>query len=99
MTDAQLVEIRNRIGTSALTDAEIEALYDELGTVDKVVLHVLEGRLSSLISKPAKYTIEGDSSFDYSANLQALQQEVKALRDETGSVGLSVGQLVKTWNR
>lgn len=99
MTAAQLADIRNRIGTSALTDEEIEALYDELGTVDKVVLHVLEGRLTALLASPAKKTIEGDSSFDWSANLAALQKEVKALRDETGAVGLSVGRLVKTWSR
>lgn len=99
--DASVVlEIRARIGSaSPPSDTDLMLSYETLGTVDKVVLGVLETRLSSLLSKPAKYTIEGDSSFDYSANLQALQREVAALRNETGSVGLSVGQLVKTWER
>lgn len=100
MTDAELAEVRQRIGSAEPpTDAELEEWWEDLQSVDKVVLRALEGRFSALLAKPAKYTIEGDSSFDYSANLAALQKEVQGLRDETGAGGLTVGRLEATWER
>jgi hypothetical protein len=101
ITVAALRTIRDRVGSGQPpTDADLAAwLEEESGDVDKVVLRALEGRWQAMLAKPGRYTIEGDSSFDYTKNLELMQKDLAALRSSTGGTGLSVGQLVRTWER
>lgn len=94
---ADLLAIRDRIGEGP-TDSELAALMTKLGTVDKVVLSVMEQRFDAALAKPAKYTIEGDSSFDYSKNLELMAKQLKDQRDTTTG-GMTTGQLLARWDR
>lgn len=99
MTAEERRAIRDRIGNaSPPTDAELDALWEELGTVDAVVLSVMESRWADMLRKPAKYTIEGDSSFDYSENLKLMAKELKDQRASTTG-GMTTGRLLSTWDR
>ncbi len=90
--------IRDQIGdASPPSDADLAALLAELSTVDRVVLSIREQRFAAALVKPAKYAIEGDSSFDYSANLAAMQKELDGQR--RAASGLATGQLVADWPR
>ncbi len=101
MTDAQLVTVRSRIGAAVPpTDDDLNALYDELHSTDKVVLAIIEPRLANMLAKPAKYTIDQDSAFDYSANIAALQKQVTTLQGQTAETGyLTLGRLERKWER
>lgn len=99
ITAEDLRAVRDRIGDAEPpTDEDIDALWVDLGTVDKVVLSVMEGRFAATLAKPAKYAIEGDSSFDYSANLAAMHKELDRQRAATEG-GLATGQLIANWDR
>lgn len=99
ITTEDLRAIRDRIGDAIPpTDDDIDALWVELESVDRVVLSIQESRFADMLAKPAKYTIEGDSSFDYSANLAAMQKELSRQRANTEG-GLATGQLVAEWPR
>lgn len=99
VTDEDLRAIRDRIGDAEPpADADIDALWVELESVDRVVLSIMESRFAATLAKPAKYSIEGDSSFDYSANLAAMQRELNAQRARTTG-GLATGRLVAEWDR
>jgi hypothetical protein len=99
ITAEDLRAIRDRIGDAEPpTDDEIDALWVELESVDRVVLSIMESRFAATLAKPAKYAIEGDSSFDYSANLAAMQKELNRQRAATEG-GLATGQLLANWDR
>ncbi len=98
MTEEDLRAIRDRIGDAEPpTDADLAVLWEDLGTVDLVVLSVMECRFAESLTRPAKYAIEGDSSFDYTENLKLMAKELEAQRAAAG--GLATGRLVADWPR
>jgi hypothetical protein len=99
ITAEDLRAIRDRIGyAEPPTDDDIDALWVELESVDRVVLSIMETRFAATLAKPAKYAIEGDSSFDYSENLKAQERALNAQRAKTQG-GLATGQLLANWDR
>lgn len=100
LPDALLLAIRSRIGADVPpSDDDLALLYETLGSVDKVVLSVMEPRLLAMLEKPAQYTVDQDSSFNYSANLALMQKRVEQLQARTGEQGLTTGRLHRKWRR
>jgi hypothetical protein len=100
LTDAQILAIRTRIGNDVPpSDDDLAVLFETLRSIDKVVLAVIEPRLEAMLTKPAKYTVDGDSSFDYTANLALMQKRVAEAQAQTGEQGLTVGRLKRKWRR
>jgi hypothetical protein len=86
---ATLAEIRAWVGSSP-DNADLELRLERLVTAPAVALEVLRGRLADMISEPAKFTVDGDASWDYSANLKLLGDRVNQLE---GLVAGGVGEL------
>lgn len=100
LSEAQILAIRSRIGDDVPpSDDDLALLFETLGSVEKVSLAVIEPRLIAMLEKPAKYTIDQDSSFDYSANLALMQKRVEQLAARTGEQGLTTGRLHRKWRR
>lgn len=97
LTADDLAEVRKLVGSATPpTDADLDAIYDRLGTVADVALEVLQGRYADLLAGPAKYSVEGDFSVDATANLKALAGVIDDLKSTTGeSPTLTVHSLTR----
>lgn len=85
LTADDLAEVRRLVGSAAPpTDADLDAIYDRLGTVEDVALEVLQGRYADLLAGPAKWSVEGDFSIDNSATINALGKQIDGLKDSAG---------------
>lgn len=80
LSAADLARIRAHVGEQEPpTDAALGALWDSLGTVEKVAYQVLAVRLAALIAQPAKVTLEGDLTVDWSKTMDFLSGKVADL--------------------
>lgn len=96
IASSDLALIRAYIGPETPpTDLELATLFASLGTVEKVAQRVLDGRLATMVSQPAKVTLDGDITVDNSANIKALGQVAARLHAGTTS-GLTKGLLYRT---
>lgn len=103
-SDTQLAEIREWIGDDP-DDSTVQALWTAYGTVNRVSLSVLRRRRAALLADPAKLSIDGETSEDWTANLNALDSDIAALEggvvtdtvDPDAAAGFAtVGQMVRT---
>ena len=103
MEDRVLAEIRVWTGSTP-DDTELAARYQRLGTVEATALEVLRERLAQMLAEPARYSIDGDASWSYEKNIEALRESVSSLASAvatangTGST-LTVGRMVRSGSR
>lgn len=81
LSAVDLAWIRDEIGDATPpTDNDLQTSYDELGTREYVALRVLKRRRADLLQDPASFSISGVLSKDASANLRALDEQIKPLQ-------------------
>jgi hypothetical protein len=97
--DRVLAEIRVWTGSTP-DDTDLGVRYTRLGSVEAVALEVLRERLAGMLAEPARYSIDGDASWSYEKNIEALRESIKGLAtsvaQSSGTAGtLTVGRLVR----
>lgn len=87
---ATLAAVRAWVGSDVAdpTDAVIAARFDVLGSVEAVALELLRARVADLLRDPARVAVDGDVSWDWSKNLEALDRQIGALE---GLVAMAAG--------
>lgn len=97
-TADQLAYLRTRLGTTVDEDANpsvvenLEDRYARLGSVQLVVVEVLEERLADIanpLENPLNFNISGEYSQDGSANVAFLKQALSDAQQEAGVPGSS----------
>lgn len=101
LTTAQLLEVRRSIGADTPpTDDDLNALYDELGTVELVAYQVLSERLAAMRAKPAEVVYDGDMTERWGKNIEAMERTVAGLAHAAGGpAAITTGQLVRKGRR
>lgn len=85
---ALLGEIREYIGDETPpSDSDLEAYWDDLGSVEAVALRVLRKRYASMRAQAAEFTAEGDYRENWSKNLDALKADISTLQAAVGAAG------------
>lgn len=80
VTAEELAEIRAHIGDDTPpTDADLDAAFVRLGSVEAVALEVIRKRLAAIRAKAMKFTAEGDYTEDWSGNEKALAKQAADL--------------------
>jgi hypothetical protein len=84
LTEDQVVSIRRQVG-NAPDDAALQAIYDRTGSVDDLVLEVLEIRRAEFIRNPSSFSVSGEYSESRTADqLKALDEDVAAAAQAAG---------------
>lgn len=104
LTEQDRLAIRRNIGADTPpTDAELEALYDQLGSADAVSYQVLSERLAAMRSTPAEVDYQGDVTERWGENLKALERATKVLGNAVATggqpTGVTVGYLTRRSRR
>lgn len=86
ITADDLAVIRSHVGSTP-NDADLTARWERLGTVEKVALEVLRGRLADLLAAPASLRVDGDYSESWGKNIDALRVKVRELEAAVASGG------------
>lgn len=93
-----LAYLHSELG-STIDEADLQARYDRLGSVQAVALEVTRQRLADLLNTPGRLSDEG-STIDQTANITALQKQLQRILaevpDDSGEVtgGLVTQRLV-----
>lgn len=77
-TEAELAAIRDHVGDQP-PDADLQELWNRLGDVDAVALAVIRRRRAEMLARPARLTVEGDYTEEWTRNLDALAAQEAAL--------------------
>lgn len=75
LDQGQLIQIRRAIGDKP-DDAELQTIFNRTGSVDELILEVLERRLANLKARPDSMNIPGEYSDSVSRQMEALQEEI-----------------------
>jgi hypothetical protein len=79
MTVEEMAWVRSKVGTKTPpTDADLDLVFDRVGSTEEVVREVLDTRLADLRNRPAQFAVVGEYSEDVGANIAALEKEVRA---------------------
>lgn len=94
----QLAYLRSELGTNTPpTDADLEAAFGRLGTLEAVAAEIVRTRLATMLSNPTSFSVEGYSQ-SYGANIDALTKQAARLEWEAGAAAgeTIVERLVRT---
>lgn len=79
LTEDQIVTIRRSVGDTP-DDAALNTIYARNGgSVDDLILEVLETRLANLKAAPDSYSIPGEYSQSTKGQMDALESQIAAL--------------------
>lgn len=98
---ATLAQIRSWVGSEPSND-DLAVRFERLGSTNLTALEVLRERRANLLADPAKVSVDGDASWDWSKNLEVLDKQVAELETVAGIAGpgtVNVGRLVRTGRR
>jgi hypothetical protein len=105
LSASQIRAIRAEVGSTAPpSDADLDDIHEDMGTVAGVALYVVQARLADMLADPAVLNAQGDATLDWSANITELQSQATRLRAEHAdalaaldgrSGGLGVARLVR----
>lgn len=102
MTATDLSRVRSWVGAQP-DDAELVLRFERLGTVEAVAQEILRERRANLLLDPAKMSIDGDASWDWTKNLELLNESLGHLDAIVGSGGtvgqVQIGSLVRKGRR
>lgn len=97
ITDDQLLRIRDQVGWSQPpSDADLEDMFDRLGTIEAVVVAELQRQLSELLAQPADLDVPGYSR-NYTQNIKSLETKIAvatAVKAEAEQATASVAKSV-----
>lgn len=89
LTDDQTAQVRTEIGDATPpSDADLDLIFDRVGTVGGVIYEVTSKRLADLMADPASFSIPGEYSQDTRANIEAYRD---ILRRFSGSAPVAGG--------
>ena len=83
LSDDQLQVVRSWVGTAPTQD-ELDSLYDQFGSVDKVVELTLRARLAEYTSQPASLSVPG-LSISNQQNITSLENLIKKFESDGGT--------------
>ena len=88
LTDAQvLFEVRRKVDTFMADDDAVIAAYAELSTVPATQLYLLETFRAGIMSGAIIWNNAGDSSENWTRNLEALDRDIAAVRATIAAAG------------
>lgn len=73
--------LRRKIGGTPPDDDELNALFDEIGTLAGVARSVIDERLANLLASPTSVTVAGEYTVDTSKQIAALQKQLSTDSD------------------
>lgn len=83
LSTEQLASARAWVGTE-VTDTELSARYDRLGSVDAAVSEELRSQLTTLLEQPSSVSLPSGLSVQITQNITALQQLIKDFKTSGG---------------
>lgn len=103
MTADELAAIREHIGSDEPpSDADLDVLWERLGSVEAVALSVLRSRHAEMLARPAKLDVDDDHTEDWTKNLDVLSKKISSLGTVVASAGggtVSVARLQRGGRR
>lgn len=92
LTDAQvLFEVRRKVDTFMADDDAVVAAYAELPTVPATQLYLLETFRAGIMSGAIIWNNAGDSSENWTRNLEALDRDIAAVRATIAAAEVAAG--------
>lgn len=79
LTAEQLATLRNEVGSNP-DDATLQSIYDRTEGVYATAYEVVAQRLADMRANPAQFSVSGEYGQNVSANLTALNEQLRRLR-------------------
>jgi hypothetical protein len=92
LTVNQIAEIRDEVGDNP-PDADLQGVYDRVGTLGGTIYSVLARRLANLRANPASFMVVGEYSQSTAANIKALEDQLAKWAEFAPNQGSSLGIL------
>lgn len=100
LTTNQLASVRSEIGDETPpTDAELDDIYDRVGTVGGVIYEVTSKRLQDLLQAPTSLTVPGEISLDTRDNVAMYEKLLRKWRGYAPAGGVVIHTPPRRWTR